>query len=354
MRDRTFDSSDNPEFSHEIEGFEFDPGDFGDVRKVLEGGTMEDHEQTPMVGDKTASEVIYLQDREAEKVAAAFFKKVLRLRGVRIDREQFLRSELKQRRVEEADIERAIATDVITAGINPEILDDIARCAIVFETRKSSALSAAAGFGGVLTMAATVPADLTQYYVHAFRVMQKLAFAYGWTSFFDETDEVSDEVLAQFAIFLAAMLGVGGAANGIRAFMAQTAAPAIRKSVASKALTKTVWYPVMKKTLRMVGVKVTKDTVGKAAAKTVPVLGSVVAGSMTFVALKRQSERLQVTLRSIPSPTGNAGVSYFCVDLFEASEMGRRPKRGGAFRLAGVMKKSASEEDSSVSGTEGD
>ena len=32
-------------------------------------------------------------------------------------------------------------------------------------------------------MAGTIPADMTQYYVHAFRIMQKLAYLYGWQTF---------------------------------------------------------------------------------------------------------------------------------------------------------------------------
>ena len=325
----------------EIGEFDFKPEQYGDVEDILSDEGAVPDSDSPETSGQSAAGMAAEANREAEKVAVAFLKKVLRLRSVQIDREQFLRSELKKRWVSDADIERAIATDVITAGINPEILDDIAKSAITFETRKSSALSAAAGLPGALGMVATVPADVTQYYVHAFRIMQKLAYVYGWTAFFDQAEEVSDEVLAQFATFFGVMLGVAGAANGVRTFIAQMAAPAIQKNVAKKALTKTAWYPVMKKTLRLVGVKITRDSVGRAAGKAVPVVGGVISGSMTYVALKSQSKRLQATLREIPAPNGVATTSYFGVDLTEPRGAVEKAEQAKASRITSTVSAAA-------------
>lgn len=52
------------------------------------------------------------------------------------------------------------------------MLDDVAESVINFETGKSTALSFAAGLPGGFAMIGTVPADITQFYVHAFRIMQ--------------------------------------------------------------------------------------------------------------------------------------------------------------------------------------
>lgn len=62
-----------------------------------------------------------------------------------------------------ADIQRAIAETPVAAGITPVMLDDIALASIHFETRKSSALSFAAGVPGGWAMFATVPGDVTQF-----------------------------------------------------------------------------------------------------------------------------------------------------------------------------------------------
>lgn len=126
--------------------------------------------------DSTLGAMAAEQDEEAVRYAVEFLKTVLRLRGVRIDRAQFLTSELQKRGIAITDIARAVEDNPASAGVHMEVLDDIVSSSIALETRKSSALSFAAGLPGGLAMFGTVPADVTQYYVHAFRVMQKIAY----------------------------------------------------------------------------------------------------------------------------------------------------------------------------------
>lgn len=183
-----------------------------------------------------------------------------------------------------------------------ERLDRLAEAAISFETQKSAAVSFVAGLPGGFAMLATVPADVTQYYIHAFRVMQKLAYIYGWQDLLGDLDDADDETVGRLALFLGVMMGVGGAANSLSMFAKQIARPAIQRQIAKQALTKTVWYPVVKKTLAVVGVKVTKDSFAKTVTKVVPVAGGVISGGMTFVALKGQSARLRKHLRELPPP----------------------------------------------------
>ena len=111
----------------------------------------------------TAQDFISKQDEEAIRYGTEFLKAVLRLRGVQIDREQFLASELHKRGVALQDIARAVEGNPASAGIPLETLDEIASAAISLETRKSSALSFAAGLPGGFAMLGTVPADVTQY-----------------------------------------------------------------------------------------------------------------------------------------------------------------------------------------------
>ena len=186
--------------------------------------------------------------------------------------------------------------------MNLEQLVRLAEAAIGFETQKSAAVSFVAGLPGGFAMLATVPADVTQYYIHAFRVMQKLAYIYGWQDLLGDLDDADDETVGRLALFLGVMMGVGGAASSLSMFAKQIARPAIQKQIAKQALTKTVWYPVVKKTLAVVGVKVTKDSFAKTVTKVVPVAGGVISGGMTFVALKGQSARLRKHLRELPPP----------------------------------------------------
>lgn len=150
------------------------------------------------------------QKAEAQKFLIDFMKKIIRLKGVRIDRAHFLRSELKKKGVSNFDVDFAVSTTPVTAGICESIIENVAKEVIDFETKKSTALSFAAGLPGGAAMAGTIPADITQYYVHAFRVMQKLAYLYGWQSFLDECDDVDDETLYEMGVLLGVMMGGSG------------------------------------------------------------------------------------------------------------------------------------------------
>lgn len=200
------------------------------VDEVFDAEPVELGADVPETGqaDQSINDLIGEQNREAEEFAKSFLKTVLRLRGVRIDREQFLRSELHKRGIAREVIDEAIATSPAAAGIDVVLLDDMANAAIAFETRKSPALSFAAGLPGGFGLLATVPGDVTQFYVHAFRVMQKTAYVYGWQSFLEDSKEIDDETLGKLSMFL--------------------------------------------------GVKLTKDSLAKTVTKVVPVAGGVISG----------------------------------------------------------------------------
>lgn len=292
------------------------------VDEVFDAEPVELGADVPETGqaDQSINDLIGEQNREAEEFAKSFLKTVLRLRGVRIEREQFLRSELHKRGIAREVIDEAIATSPAAAGIDVVLLDDMVNAAIAFETRKSSALSFAAGLPGGFGLLATVPGDVTQFYVHAFRVMQKTAYVYGWQSFLEDSKEVDDETLGKLSMFLGVMLGVGGASSSLTVFAASVARPAIQKQVAGKALTKTTWYPVMKSTLRVIGVKLTKDSLAKTVTKVVPVAGGVISGGMTFVTLRGQSKRLMEHLRELPPPNVDAAEWRALVTHADAEE----------------------------------
>lgn len=246
------------------------------------------------------------QRAEAEKFAIEFLTRVVRLRGVRIDREHFLRAELHRRGSGTKTIDRAVAENPAAAGIEPGMLDRIASEVVEFETRKSTAMSFAAGLPGGFAMVGTIPGDITQFYIHAFRIMQKIAYVYGWREFLSDTDDIDDETLGKLTAFLGVMMGVGGASATVTNFAANIARPAIQRQIAGVALTKTAWYTPMKQVLRVVGVKLTKDSFAKALSKTVPVAGGVISGGLTYATLRVQSGRLIKHLRQLPPPNVDA------------------------------------------------
>ena len=252
--------------------------------------------------DEALSDIASEQDEQAQKCAAEFLKKVIRLRGVQIDRDDYLRQELRKLGADDDTIALAQETTPVQAGLTPAQLDGLATATIAVDTRKSAAISFAAGLPGGFAMLATIPADVTQYYVHAFRVMQKLAYIYGWKDFLGDLDEIDDETIGKVTLFLGVMMGVGGASSSLTAFTTQIARPALQKQISKQALTKTAWYGPMKQILRVIGVNVTKNSFARTVTKAVPVVSGILSGGMTFMMLKNQAFRLQRHLRELPPP----------------------------------------------------
>ena len=241
------------------------------------------------------------QASSAEQHGLDFLKKVVRFPGVRINRDEFLRQELRKLRASEEVIERALATSPALAGVPLLALDTLADETITYETNKSAALSFAAGLPGGFAMLGTIPADLMQYYAHALRIMQKLAYLYGWRDLLADVDE-DDEMLGVLAVFFGVMLGVGGAAQSLTAFARIAAKTAYQKHVTKRALMSITWSPVVKYSLRVIGINITKSSFTKGASKIVPVIGGFVSSGLTFMALQTQSARLKGHLRELPPP----------------------------------------------------
>ena len=241
------------------------------------------------------------QASSAELHGLDFLKKVVRFPGVRINRDEFLRQELTKLRASEEVIERALATSPALAGVPLLVLDTLADETITYETNKSAALSFAAGLPGGFAMLGTIPADLMQYYAHALRIMQKLAYLYGWRDLLADVDE-DDEMLGVLAVFFGVMLGVGGAAQSLTAFARIAAKTAYQKHVTKRALMSITWYPVVKYSLRVIGINITKSSFTKGVSKIVPVIGGFVSSGLTFMALQTQSARLKGHLRELPPP----------------------------------------------------
>ncbi|MDO5719486.1 MAG: hypothetical protein Q4P05_01990 [Actinomycetaceae bacterium] len=255
---------------------------------------------------KTLWRLISEQDRDSEKFLLEYFTVVLRLRGVRIDRAKFLTSELHKRGFDKEIIALAVETSPIEAGIPVSVVDEIAHSVIQFETRKSSAFSLVTGLPGLAGSFALMPTDITQFYIHAFRIIQKTAYAYGWQSLTSDAREIDDETLFRMVSFLGVMSGVSGASHALRRFILKGPGSAATKAIQQTALTKTVWYPTLKSTLKHVGVKVKRKLLLKASGKSILIVGGVVSGGLTFVTLNTEAKRLVKYFRETPPPQVNA------------------------------------------------
>lgn len=175
----------------------------------------------------------------------------------------------------------------------PDSLRKKAEEVINESTTKTAAVSFISGLpSNPITMVAAGGADVVQYFGFAINLAQQLAYLFGEDSLFvDGSSEMPEEAKIRVLAYLGAMFGAAGAAQLIAKTSVKVGAN-LGKQVAAKALTKTVWFPMLKKVGSLVGQKVTKKTVEKTITKAVPVVGGVVSGALTFVTFRPMGARL--------------------------------------------------------------
>lgn len=215
---------------------------------------------------------------------------------VKIDRELFLRKELRNRYSKDV-VDKAIEFNPAYAGISVEDINKIAKSCIMAETTRVTALSAAAGIPGGLGMIGTVPADLAQYFGHILRILQELIYLYGWQDLNLDAGEMDEETKNILTLFVGVMFGVNGAVNTVNKIAGQVAKQVVKK-LPQKALTKGIIYPIIKKIAALLGVQMTKELFAKGVSKAIPVIGAVFSGGLTFVTYKPMSEKLKKYLAS--------------------------------------------------------
>ena len=225
--------------------------------------------------------------------------------GVSIDRAKFLQKELFKNHPQET-IDKAIATTPALAGISAKEIDKIADEVIKYERNCVSGISVALGAPGGLAMAATIPADIVQYYGYTLRATQKLLYLYGFPEIQQSEDglQLDDETINTIILCLGIMNGVAGANNAIKG-MAKALAVGVEKKLLNAALTKGAFYPFVKNIAKWFGVRLTKSLFADFFKKAIPVVGGVVGGGITFVSFKpcclRLKSALQDTMLSNPN-----------------------------------------------------
>ncbi len=211
---------------------------------------------------------------------------------VNINREEFLTKNLIKI-CTQTQLQKAIIEGTLHAGIPIEKLDSLASAVINAESIKVTAISTAAGIPGGFAMAATIPADLVQFYGFVIRIAQELAYIYGWDEMFSESSELDAFTESQLILFIGVMSGVGAANKVVTKLFGETAMRSVAKKVTAKALTKTWYYPIVKKIATMLVQKMVKSTFAKSVSKTVLILGGAVSGGLTLATFKPMAHRLK-------------------------------------------------------------
>ena len=222
----------------------------------------------------------------------------LKVPGIRIDRANFLQKELQTKFPQEV-IDDAIAYNPLHAKIPPEVIDKIADEVIKYERACVSGISTALGMPGGVAMAATIPADIAQYYGYMLRATQKLMYLYGFPAIdVEEKGQTFDtETLNILIICMGVMYGAAGANNALKA-MAKALAAGVEKQLLRKALTKGTIYPIVKSVAKWFSVKMTKEVFAGFFKKAIPVVGGVIGGGITFISFKPCCDKLKASLQN--------------------------------------------------------
>lgn len=222
----------------------------------------------------------------------------LKTPGVSIDRAEFLQKELFKN-FPQSVIDKAISTTPAKAGIPSEAIDKIADEVIQYERTCVSGISAALGMPGGVTMAATIPADIAQYYGYMLRATQKLLYLYGFPQIdtSEKGNQFDTETINILILCMGVMYGAAGANNAIKA-MAKALATGVEKKLINAALTKGTIYPIVKSVASWFGKKMTKEIFAGFFKKAIPVVGGVIGGGITYVSFKPCCDKLKSTLQN--------------------------------------------------------
>ena len=215
---------------------------------------------------------------------------LLKTPGIKVNRDKFLLSKF-EKLVDEDTLNNILAYGPYAAGVKKSMIDNIAKATIKKRTLLSTSVSAATGLPGGFAMIGTIPADISQYFNHSLKLAQELAYLYGHEDMWLKEHVDTDKARNKLILFLGIMFGVSGSSTALKA-IGSGVSRTILKKVPNKALTKTIYYPIIKKTFSYIGVKVTKDSFAKNLSKSVPIVGGVISGSITFFSMGPMGRRL--------------------------------------------------------------
>ena len=232
-------------------------------------------------------------DAKPEEVAMQVLEQVSKLPVVKVDRNQFLMDKFGKGLSQE-EVGKLLADGPVNI-VSKDKLDKAAKACIMDNVLLSSGASVLAGLPGGIAMAVTIPADVAQYYAMALKLAQELGYIYGFQYLWSEKDKLTEEAQNTLLLYLGVMLGVSGTGALLRAGDMAIGKQAL-KSIPQKALTKTLYYPILQKVLKVFGISLTKGTFAKGVSKVLPVVSGVISGGITFATMKPMGENLQKEL----------------------------------------------------------
>lgn len=247
----------------------------------------------------------------------------IKIPGAKVDRSTFLAAEFANSTL---SIDEIIEKGPIACGVSEEDISKKADKLIFTRTSQSSVASFAAGIPGGFAMAATIPADILQFFGMSLRLAQELSYLYGADDLWNGNELDDSKVKTNLIMYCGVMFGASGAVTGVRVLSTQIAKTALKK-IPQKALTKTFWYPIIKQIGKAVGVKVTKSTVAKGVSKAIPLIGGVVSGTLNFASMMPMAKRLNSALDKATFHYSEEEYNEDIIEIESISENGDLPEK---------------------------
>lgn len=213
----------------------------------------------------------------------------VQLPGVKVNRKEFLLTQFKDASSEMR--ESVLKDGPIEAGCSREEIRAKAERLLRDRTLASSGASFLAGLPGGLAMAATIPADMLQYYAVALRTAQEVAYLYGENDLWQDGTVDDERIRNQLVLYCGVMFGASGAAQAVRVMSSALAKQALKR-IPQQALSKTIYYPLIKSVCKFFGVHMTKGVFAKGVSKAVPILGGFISGGITLATMRPKGLRL--------------------------------------------------------------
>ena len=228
-----------------------------------------------------------MSDKE-ESLALSVINESLKLPFVKVNRDEFL-IKIFGNDIEDKNKLLEQGPQVIK---KKKELDRKAQSRINYLTTQSSALSFATGLPGGLALAATIPADIAQFYGYSLKLAQEISYIYGYDDIWTDQGELSEQSKNTLILYLGIMLGVTSAGSITRVLSSKLSTQVL-KSIPRKALTKTFYYPILKKVLAVFGTRLTKASFAKGVSKMIPVAGGVISGGLNYASMKPMATKLK-------------------------------------------------------------
>ena len=131
---------------------------------------------------------------EKQLILEEVITKAVQIPGVKVNRKQFLAEQFSSKT---DNLEEILDKGPIEAGIKREDINILSKKLILSRTSQSSIASFVTGIPGGLAMAATIPADILQFFGIALRLAQELSYLYGAQDLWEDGKIDDDKVKNQ-------------------------------------------------------------------------------------------------------------------------------------------------------------